>query len=182
MNDLSPADIFVYDIANNILYQATSTPTVNETLSDISALDNGDLRLVWAANDGSDFHLDVHATTFTPNRPGIYHVCPLYDQNVAKKAGSAYPIKIQLCDGSGNDLSSSIITVHAVSVIRISTNTPATLDDTGNANPDFDFRYDSTINGYTFNLSTKGYDTGTYSLSFVAGNDPTEHSVQFAVK
>jgi len=45
-------------------------------------------------------------------------------------------------------------------VTRVSSNTPAVLDDTGNANPDFDFRYDATINGYVFNLGTKGYASG----------------------
>jgi hypothetical protein len=57
-------------------------------------------------------------------------------------------LKIELCDASGNNLSSSSITVHAVSVMQVSTNTPAMLDDTGNANPDFDFRYDPSLAGY----------------------------------
>ena len=173
-------DIYVYDIAQNILYQVTSTPTVFESLNDISVLDNGDVRLVWAAYENGD--RNVYGTTFTPIHNPTYNICPLYDQNVAKKAGSAYPIKIQLCDASGNNLSSSSITVHAVSVTRVSTNTPAVLDDTGDANPDFDFRYDATINGYVFNLSTKGYSTGTYSLNFTAGSDPAQHSALFAVK
>src|SRR5262249_40320186 len=111
-----------------------------------------------------------------------YQICPLYDSNVAKNSGSAYPIKIQLCDTNANNLSSSSIVVHAVSVTQTSTDTPATLNDTGNANPDLDFRYDSTLNGYIFNLSTKGYATGSYNLNFTAGGDPGLHSAQFAVK
>jgi hypothetical protein len=69
-----------------------------------------------------------------------------------------------------------------VSATRTSTNTPMELDDTGNANPDFDFRYDSGLNGYVFNLSTKGYATGTYNLNFTAGADPATHAAGFAVK
>jgi len=111
-----------------------------------------------------------------------YAICPLYDQSFAKKSGSAYPIKIQLCDASGNNLSSPSITVHAVSVTRVSSSTPPAIDDTGNANPDLDFRYDATVNGYVFNLSTMGYATGTYSINFTTGSDPATHSVQFAVK
>jgi len=61
-------------------------------------------------------------------------------------------------------------------------NSPVAFDDTGNANPDFDFRYDATFEGYIFNLSTKGYGTGMYSLSFTAGADPTVHTASFAVK
>lgn len=178
-------DIFVYDIANNELYQVTSTSNVDEQLNDVSVLDNGDVRVVWAANDGDTpaASNNTYATTFTPISHQIsYQICPLYDPKVAKKSGSAYPIKIQLCDSAGNNMSSPSIAVHAVSVTRTSTNTPAILDDTGNANPDFDFRYDSALDAYTFNLSTKGYATGTYSLSFIAGADSATHSTGFAIK
>lgn len=175
-------DIYVYDIAQNLLYQVTSTTFFAEQLNDISVLDNGDVRVVWSANDGPNGELNVYGATFTPIQKSTYNICTLYDQNVAKKAGSAYPIKVQLCDASGNNLSSSSIAVHAVSVTMVNTNTPAMLDETGNANPDFDFRYDATINGYVFNLSTRGYATGTYSLNFTAGTNPTQHSAQFAVK
>jgi len=111
-----------------------------------------------------------------------YKVCPLYDSNSAKKSGSTYPIKIQLCDDRGNNLSSPSIVMHAVGVTMTSTNTPVQFDDTGNANPDSDFRYDSSLGGYIFNLSTKGFRTGTYSLRFTAGLDPETHAVSFAVK
>jgi hypothetical protein len=176
-------DIFVYDIAHNELYQVTSTHGVNEQLNDVSVLDNGDVRVVWAADDGPLGELNVYGTTFTPASHQIsYQICPLYDSNVAKKSGSAYPIKLQLCDSAGNNMSSSGIVVHAVSVTRTSTNTPMELDDTGNANPDFDFRYDSTLDGYVFTLSTKGYSTGTYNLNFTAGADLNTHAAAFAVK
>jgi len=112
----------------------------------------------------------------------VYNICPLYDAGVAKKSGSAYPIKLQLCDAAGANLSTSSVVVHAVGVTHVSSNTPALLDDTGNANPDGDFRYDATANAYVFNLSTKGYATGVYSLMFTAGSDTTVHSVMFAIK
>ena len=44
------------------------------------------------------------------------------------------------------------------------------------------FRYDASLNGYIFNLGTKGYSTGTYNLNFTAGADPATHSAAFAVK
>jgi hypothetical protein len=111
-----------------------------------------------------------------------YQVRLLYDPSIAKKSGSAYPIKIQLCDDRGNNLSSPSIVVHAVGVTLISTNAPVQFDDTGNANPDFDFRYDSSLAGYIFNVSTKGFGTGTYSLTFTAGQDPQMHAVAFGVR
>jgi hypothetical protein len=111
-----------------------------------------------------------------------FGVCPLYDSAVTKKAGSTVPVKLQLCDVSGSNLSSVSIVVHATGVTRTSTNTPAALDDSGNANPDLDFRYDASLGGYIFNLSTKGYAAGTYALSFTAGSDPTTHTASFSVR
>jgi hypothetical protein len=72
--------------------------------------------------------------------------------------------------------------VHTVSVTQTSATTPLVVDDTGNANPDADFRFDATLNAYVFNLSTKNYATGTYNLNFIAGADPNPHSAAFAVK
>jgi len=183
----APADIFVYAMATNTLYQITSTSTVDEQLNDVSVLDNGDIRVVWAANDGLAGDSNIYATTFTPAGVVHYEICLLYDPLVAKKAGSAYPIKLQLCDAGGLNLSSPSIALHAVSVTRTSDDAPGALDDTGNANPDFDFRYDASLEGYVFNLSLhcQGavcFTTGTYDLNFSADADPALHSAPFAVK
>ena len=69
----SNADMFVYVIATNTLYQVTSTPAVNETLNDVSVLPNGDIRVVWVADDDAvlGFH-NVYATTFTPAGVGDF--------------------------------------------------------------------------------------------------------------
>lgn len=63
----SRPDIYVYDIAQNFLYQVTSTPLVDEQLNNISVLDNGDVRVIWAATDVSDpYTQNIYSTTFTP--------------------------------------------------------------------------------------------------------------------
>ena len=111
-----------------------------------------------------------------------YNICLLYDATKSKKSGSTFPIKIQICDANGNNLSSPAITVQAQSVTMVSTNAPAPLDDSGDANPDFDFRYDSTLPGYIYNLSLKGISTGTYNLNFTVTGDPVLHSARFQVK
>ena len=75
--------------------------------------------------------------------------------------------------------------MHATSVTLVFTNAPGVLQDAGNANPDDNFRYDTTLGGtggYIFNLKTTGLGTGTYHISFTAGTDPTAYSVQFQVK
>ena len=114
-----------------------------------------------------------------------YNICPLYDQTKSVKSGATDPIKFELCDANGNDLSASNIVVHATAVVMVSTNAPQTLEDAGNSNPDDDFRFDSTLGstgGYIFNLKTSGYPTGTFALQFKAGIDPTTHALQFGVK
>jgi hypothetical protein len=63
-------DVFVYNIAYNNLYQITSTANIDEQLNNISVLDNGDVRVVWTANDGDGLTPgNVYATTFTPITP-----------------------------------------------------------------------------------------------------------------
>jgi dipeptidyl aminopeptidase/acylaminoacyl peptidase len=110
----------------------------------------------------------------------LYGVVAGFDQTKPVKSGSTLPIKVQLTNSSGANLSSSSILVTALNVVRISTNTASQVQDSGNANPDNNFRFSG--GSYIFNLSTKGYATGTYLLRFKAGADPTVHTVQFQVK
>jgi hypothetical protein len=115
----------------------------------------------------------------------LYDVCLLYDPTKAVKSGSTIPIKLQLCDGTGNNLSSASITVHAVSITQTSTSISGPVEDSGNANPDNDFRFDSTLGGtggYIFNLSTKGLTTGTYNLNFTVTGDSAVYAAAFQVK
>lgn len=114
-----------------------------------------------------------------------YAVCLLYDPTRAAQSGSTIPLKIQLCDGNNADASISTVVVHGVSLVQVSTSASEVLQASGNANPDNDFRFDSTLGptgGYIFNLSTKGLTTGTYVLSFTAGPDPTSHTLTFQVR
>jgi hypothetical protein len=111
-----------------------------------------------------------------------YGIVALYDQTKAHKSGSTIPIKIKLVDASGTNVSSPSTVVHAVSVIQISSQASTNFGDSGNANPDFDFRYDASLGGYIFNLQTTGFGTGSYLLRFVAGNSPTIYSVGFQVR
>ena len=112
-----------------------------------------------------------------------YGVCLLYDPDRAVKKGGTYPIKIQLCDASGTNVSSADVTVTATGIARESAlDTTLIVDSAGEANPDGHFRFDAGLGGYVFNLSTKGLSPGVYRLSFTAGNDPTQHEVEFRVK
>lgn len=114
-----------------------------------------------------------------------YGVCLLFDNTRSVKSGSTVPIRIALCDSSGNDVSSSAVIVQALSLTQISSSASMTLENAGSSNPDNNFRFDSTqgtTGGYVFNLQTTGLTTGTYALAFVAGSDPTMHTVTFQVR
>ena len=131
---------------------------------------------------GGDF---THPSSGTGTLSVTYGICLLYDPTRAVKSGAAYPIKIQLCDIDGSNLSSAGTVVTAVGVGLISTTAYGDVMDAGNANPDNNFRFDSTLGGtggYIYNLKTTGLTTGTYNLYFMAGSDPTLHTVQFQVK
>jgi hypothetical protein len=109
-----------------------------------------------------------------------FNICLLYDPSKAVKSGAAYPLKIQLCDVNGMNVSSAGTVVHAVNIQQISTLAYGDVITSGNANEDNNFRFDN--GAYILNLKTTGLSTGTYNLYFTAGDDPVLHSLQFQVK
>ncbi len=113
-----------------------------------------------------------------------YGVCVLYDETKAVKQNATVPIKVALCDASGVNQSSPGVVLHAVGVTPEAGTLTGILDDAGQANPDYDFRYTAlaTGGGYIFNLSTKGIPSGVWRLHFTASNDPMTHTVKFGVK
>ncbi|HEX8116987.1 MAG TPA: MBG domain-containing protein, partial [Pyrinomonadaceae bacterium] len=112
-----------------------------------------------------------------------YGVCALYDPEKAAQTNSTIPVKLQLCNAAGADVSTPTAVMQATGVVFISTQIPAQLADAGDANPDFNFRYVAgTPGAYIFNLSTKGYAPGTYLLNFVVSGDPVPHAVKFSVR
>ncbi|HEY0514594.1 MAG TPA: hypothetical protein VGH73_22015 [Thermoanaerobaculia bacterium] len=106
-----------------------------------------------------------------------YGVQALYDETQAYRIGTTIPIKLQIVDVAGVNLSSAGVVVTAVGVTRKSDGTPVPLPGAGSA-----FTFDPSLTGYVFNLGTTGYAAGTYLLSFSAANDPVVHTVQFRVK
>ena len=114
-----------------------------------------------------------------------YNVCLLYDQTKAVRAGSTIPIKLQLCNSDGINLSSQSLSLHATTITLATTATSGIVEDAGNANPDNDFRFDAALGtpgGYIFNVSTKGFSTGTYKLNFIVTGDTTVYAAPFQVK
>jgi hypothetical protein len=69
----SNSDLFLYVIATNTLYQVTNTPGVNEMLTNLSVLPDGEIRMVWAADDGPDGEQNIYGATFSlpPHCPSL---------------------------------------------------------------------------------------------------------------
>jgi len=119
-----------------------------------------------------------------------YSTCLLYDPNKSHKKGSTIPIKLYLCDAAGNNISSPGAVLNAMGVVKVDPSAAsAVVDDSGNANPDFNFRYDAGLGvggGYIFNLSTKtaGYSTGTWRVVFTVNGvaAPLLYYAQFDIK
>ncbi|HEY0377924.1 MAG TPA: ExeM/NucH family extracellular endonuclease [Pyrinomonadaceae bacterium] len=124
---------------------------------------------------------DSHNNTDTSTVQVVvtYGVVALYDQTKANKSGSTIPVKLQLTDAAGNNLSSPSLVVHVTGIAPAPSGTDF---DSGNANPGNNFRYDPTLGGYIFNLSTKGFAPGEYTLSFAVAGDPVTHTLKFVVR
>ena len=132
---------------------------------------------ITGAFSGGDFTLP---STGTGTLSVTFNICTLYDPTKAVKSGAVYPIKIQLCDINGNNVSSADIVVQAVNVQQVSSSASDDVITAGSANADNNFRFDN--GSYILNLKTSGLSTGTYKLFFTAGDDPILHSVEFQVK
>lgn len=73
------------------------------------------------------------------------------------------------------DIGSAALTVKAIGI------TPnASLNDSGKANPGNLFRLSDGT--YIFNLSTKTFAAGSYTLNFTIGADPTIYRYAFEVR
>ena len=111
----------------------------------------------------------------------VYRTCELYDPSRGHKSGSTIPIKLQLCDTAGVNRSAPSVTLAAVSLQQVSSAASAAVEDSGAANADGNFRYDATLQGYIFNLSTQGLAIGIWELQFRASGDPTLHAARFVI-
>jgi hypothetical protein len=109
-------------------------------------------------------------------------VQPLYDTTKAFRSGSTAPVKLRLLDANGNNVSAATLPLVVTEVVRVSTGTVSSVADSGNANPDSTFRYDTGLAGYGFNVSLKGMAAGEYQIRFTAGGGSTIYSTQLFVK
>ena len=91
------------------------------------------------------------------------------------ESGSTLPVKLRVCDAQGRNISAKWLQVRAVGV-----SPSGSLNDSGKANPGNLFRLDD--HTYMFNLSTKGFGAGDYTLDYTIGGDPTVYHYAFTVR
>jgi hypothetical protein len=116
-----------------------------------------------------DFHLAI-----------IYGIDTSADPSKAKRSGSTIAEKVEITDAAGNDVGALGLQVQALYVVDQDVN-PVALQSPGNANPGNLFQFDPRTGLYQFNIKTTGYSAGTYWLYFEVGDDPSVHSLSFAV-
>jgi hypothetical protein len=173
-NAATPTGTVTFSDGSTVL--GTETLSSGQASFSTSTLSPGSHSITAVYNGDSNF---TTSTSAPVTELVEYNICVLYDQTKAVHSGATYPIKLELCDVNSNNVSSSSVVVHATQIVNISGFAGA-VEDSGNANPDNDFR--SVGFGYIFNLSTSGLASGTYSVQFTAGSDPATHSVNFGVK
>jgi hypothetical protein len=111
-----------------------------------------------------------------------YRVCALYDQTKAHKAGSTIPLKLQLCDASGANLSAPAVAVTTTGLTKVDNSASSVVDTATAPASDRDFRYDAGLAGYIYNFKSTGLTTGTWALTFTTTGDGVSHTVLFDVR
>ena len=97
----------------------------------------------------------------------------LFDRTKAFKSGSTVPVKVKVLNETNQNISAATLPLSVRGLRRIGAATASIVNDAGNSNPDYVFRYDSGLQGYIYNLKTTGLAGGKYVLSFYAGSDRT---------
>ena len=178
-NITSDATSFLLGNGNGT-FQLPNTYSVGPSPFSLHAADfNGDGKPDLAVANRNSNNISVLLNTTAPQ----YSVGLLYDDSKAHKRGSTIPIKIQVLQNNAN-VSRGLIVVNAVGLSIASHNAPGLeVDDSGNANPDHNFRFDPNLDGYIFNLKTTELSSNTtYKLYFTIGDSPLLYSVTFQVK
>lgn len=107
---------------------------------------------------------------------------PLYDVTKAVYAGSTIPVRLQLLAASGRNASAVNVALKAVSIALATGGPGIPVSDAGQANPGGLFRYDPSLGGYLFNLSTRGLKAGAYQLLVEGPDKPLRYAVGIQIR
>lgn len=106
----------------------------------------------------------------------------LYTVDRSFKRGSTVPLKVQIIGWDGTNISAPSRSLKALSLKRSSDDTAIDVEDSGQSNPDDNFRYDADLQGYIFNLRTKGLTAGTYVLTADVGGQAQYVQMPFSIR
>jgi hypothetical protein len=105
----STADLFVYEMATNRLFQLTVSPSIDDTLNDVFVLPDGTVRVVWS--EGPDGARDVRGADVVLPPVGPTYSFGGFQQPVDArptlnllKAGAAVPVKFSLGGNHGMNI------------------------------------------------------------------------------
>ena len=188
----SSADLFIYEVSSNRLFQLTDTPSLDEQLNDVTVLPDGSIRVVWAEHPESSSDNDILAQTFTLPQvlplpdPDPYDFTGFFEPvdnlpmlNIAT-AGSAIPVKFSL----GGDRGLAILAegYPASSPIACDASEPGSeVTETVNAGSS-SLSYDAASDQYRYVWKTSKAWRGTCRMLIVRFNDGTEHLAKFRFK
>jgi len=128
---------------------------------------------------GNTYSTSVTYTVTTP-----YQVCPQYDTTTPKPRTGTVVIKLWLCDATGNNLSSSSLTLTAKYIDNVGQ--PPSPDFQGGSNYGYAFRFDTQSSTYIYNLdptSPSQLGAGKHTLYFVVNGAASPlYSTSFMLK
>jgi hypothetical protein len=104
-----------------------------------------------------------------------------YDTTKLHKSGSTVAIGVRLVDYFGANVSDKGTTVVARTVTQTLTGATTVPTSPGGSNPGGTFVV-APGGGYRFDLSTRGYAAGSYTLDFAVSGDPIIHAAPFALR
>ena len=115
--------------------------------------------------------------------PPTFTIRALYDPLREHNRGSAIPIKLQVENATGTNVSSTNLIVEALAISSGTAIGPAEEEvlDAGQANPLGRFRFVSD-GAYLFNLKTTNLKAGPYVLVVRVAGDPALHAVPFRIR
>ena len=180
----SSADLFVYEISSNRLFQLTDTPALDEQLNDVTVLADGSIRVVWAAHPDFSSDNDIYAQTFT--LPPEFHFTGFFQPienipttNIAT-AGSAIPVKFSL--GGDHGLAIFAAGYPASGPVACDVNEPGSeVTETVNAGGS-SLSYDPSTDQYSYIWKTNRSWRGTCRILVVKLSDNSQHLAKFRFK
>jgi hypothetical protein len=129
---------------------------------------------ITAAYSGDAAYTASTSAPLTQQVDVAYTVRLLYNQTKPNNSGATIPIKLQLLNTVGTNVSATGTTV---TITGLSPSPAPATAPTGT----FTFLTLDQAPGYQLNIKTTGYPAGTYTLRFTISGDPTTHTAQFVI-